>query len=53
MLDCTRLITARVLLHEITESFIQSLERGWIRLFFSRHFGAMNVLPVDEHRVIC
>lgn len=41
----TRLVSARVLADETTESFIQALERGWIR-----HFGCMNILQVDEHR---
>ena len=44
----TRLVAARLIPDEKTSSFLQALERGWIR-----HFGTMNVLQVDEHRGWC
>ena len=44
----TRLVAARLIPDEKTSSFLQALERGWIR-----HFGTMNVLQVDERRGWC
>ena len=41
----TRFAAARLLPDETAKSFVQALERSWIR-----HFGPMKTLQVDEHR---
>ena len=41
----TRFAAARLLPDETAKSFVQALERAWVR-----HFGTMKTLQVDEHR---
>ena len=41
----TRFATARLLPDETAKSFVQAVERSWVR-----HFGTMRSLQVDEHR---